>query len=191
MIKLTSTTFQSNTDFAELEANTYTVTVKDANGCLDAGSATVDEPDALGLTVNQNDDSFTLSATGGIMPYEYSSDGTTFQSGTTFSNIEAGNYSFTLRDANYCTVQSETFSVVLGSIVNPNVHIYPNPVASVISIKGIDYVKAVIFDLNGKELVRSTNKNRIDLGEIRSGVLLLHLYDKAGNIIYEQRVIKK
>ncbi len=44
-----------------------------------------------------------VAATGGEEGYEFSIDGTTFQSGTTFTGLEAGNYTVTVRDGADCT----------------------------------------------------------------------------------------
>ncbi|NUO02354.1 MAG: Ig-like domain-containing protein [Saprospiraceae bacterium] len=53
----------------------------------------------------QNNGGFTAQGTGGASPYQYSLDGVNFQSSGTFSNLGAGNYTVTVRDANGCTGQ--------------------------------------------------------------------------------------
>lgn len=47
--------------------------------------------------------SITVSATGGIGSVEFSSDGTNFQSSTTFEDLSNGSYTITARDVNGCT----------------------------------------------------------------------------------------
>ena len=62
-----------------LGANTYTVQVTDANGCIATAMATISEPTSLGATVNNinlacNGDtngSLDLTVTGGTQPYSY------------------------------------------------------------------------------------------------------------------------
>ena len=72
----------------------------------------------------QDNGSFSVDVTGGTAPYTYSIDGTTFQSGATFSGLEPGNYTVTVKDANECeataTVEIEEIPVVsFASEVNP------------------------------------------------------------------------
>ncbi len=52
--------------------------------------------------------SIEVTGSGGTAPYEFSIDGTTFQSATTFSNVAAGSYTITIRDDNGCTATVST-----------------------------------------------------------------------------------
>lgn len=100
-----------------LAAGTYTVTVTDSNGCSASGSATVNEPlavgvNAIGTDVSCNgftDGSATATAGGGTPPYTYLwSDG---QTTATATGLATGTYSVTATDANACTA---TASVTIG-----------------------------------------------------------------------------
>ncbi|PZR23562.1 MAG: hypothetical protein DI539_02865 [Flavobacterium psychrophilum] len=51
------------------------------------------------------------NASGGTGPYEYSINGTTFGTSQTFTNITAGTYTVTVRDANGCTFQTASVTV--------------------------------------------------------------------------------
>jgi len=101
---------QTTQTATSLTAGTYTVVVTDANGCTVMCSAVVDEPVVLAcslmptdVTCNGNTDgSLTVTGTGGITPYAYSLDGGPFQGVNVFSNLSAGNYVVTTRDANLC-----------------------------------------------------------------------------------------
>ncbi|GAB3529569.1 hypothetical protein GCM10027443_09140 [Pontibacter brevis] len=117
------TDFQSATTFTGLAAGTYTITVKDANGCTFASSFTLTNiagPTAVAATMQpasclNNDGSIVAGAvTGGKAPYTYSINGTNFQEETTFSGLAAGTYTLTAKDANQCTI---TTSVT----ITPNV----------------------------------------------------------------------
>ncbi|MBX7095201.1 MAG: gliding motility-associated C-terminal domain-containing protein [Flavobacteriales bacterium] len=97
--------------FAAVCANTYTVTVTDANGCTDSQSVTIAEPTALTLNAtgtdllcnNDNSGSISLAANGGVTPYLYSYDnGATFSSLTTQSNLAAGTYTVFVQDNHSC-----------------------------------------------------------------------------------------
>lgn len=94
-----------------LAPGTYTVTVTDDANCTDSASATIVEPAPISASVNTltnvtcnggNNGEITVAVSGGTSPYEYSIDGSTFFNTPTFSNLGAGTYNITVRDANDC-----------------------------------------------------------------------------------------
>src|SRR5205809_917870 len=105
--------FGASGTFGSLAAGSYTITVKDANGCSTTQPVTITEPaSALGSSISSqtNVDCFgastgsvTVSGSGGTTPYTYSIDGTNFGNSGTFSNLAAGSYTITVKDANGCT----------------------------------------------------------------------------------------
>ncbi len=117
------TTFVSNGGiFDALPAATYSVVVRDAQGCTTAAAAvTVDEPPALTLAATTTDATchgatdatVTLTASGGTPPYRYSLDGgTTFvDNGGTFTGLAAGDYDPAVRDAHGCVTAGATVHV--------------------------------------------------------------------------------
>ncbi len=106
------TTFQSSSTFSALNGGNYTVTTKDANGCIITNNVALTEPTALNLTstvVNIScngltDGSINSAVTGGTSPYQYSIDGTNFSSTGSFSALASGSYTITIKDANSCTI---------------------------------------------------------------------------------------
>ncbi|MEA5461908.1 hypothetical protein VB796_22755 [Arcicella sp. LKC2W] len=106
------TNFQSGNTFTGLSAGNYTLTVKDANACSATTTVTLTEPNTLTLSASQVNltcksnasGQITLTPTGGTSAFTYSIDGTTFQSGNTFTGLSAGNYTLTVKDANACSV---------------------------------------------------------------------------------------
>ena len=115
--------FQSSNTFSNLSANSYTVTVKDANGCTNTASATVANiggptatTSATNATCGSSNGSISVTATGGTAPYSYSLDGINYQSSNTFSNLTANNYTVTVKDANGCT---NTASATVANIGGP------------------------------------------------------------------------
>ena len=93
-----------------LVAGNYTVTVTDANGCTSTQSVSVSQPPALNMTstVTSNVDCFggndgaaTVNAGGGVGGYVFTWS-TPLGSGTSASNLPAGNYSVTVTDQNGC-----------------------------------------------------------------------------------------
>jgi len=72
------------------------------------------------LAVSATVEEFTIkaTATGGVEPYEYSIDGATFQSSDTFNDVESGNYTLTVRDANNCTSTTSVSEAHLNSLLD-------------------------------------------------------------------------
>lgn len=77
-----------------------------------------------------NSGSITASGSGGTTPYEYSLNGTTWQSGTTFSGLTAGSYTIYIRDANspQCTVTGNTVTITEPTALNASVGSSSDPV---------------------------------------------------------------
>ena len=100
-----------------LTAGTHNITVTDANGCSQTASVIISEPTELIVTGNSvavkckngNDGSATINVNGGISPYTYvwNTGATT----TSISNLVAGTYNVTVKDANNC-VKSITLVVI-------------------------------------------------------------------------------
>lgn len=95
--------------FGSLTAGTYIVTAIDANLCTAQISVTISQPSIplTGFSTSQtdvlcyggNNGSLTVTGWGGTSPYEYSIDGSTYQTSGTFSNLIAGLYNIRVRDA--------------------------------------------------------------------------------------------
>ncbi|HNP23416.1 MAG TPA: SprB repeat-containing protein, partial [Panacibacter sp.] len=120
---INGTIFQVGNIFTNLAEGDYTVTVKDANNCTAITQVTVANASGLALKASSistscsgNNGSITITATGGVPPLQYSIDGINFQSSNNFTNVSAGNYGVTVKDANGCTV-SANVTVTSGSAV--------------------------------------------------------------------------
>src|SRR6266403_1176659 len=105
--------FGASGTFSNLAAGSYTITVKDANGCSTTQPVTITEPaSALGSSISSQTNvacfgnstgSVTVAGSGGTSPYTFSKDGVNFGNSGTFSNLAAGSYTITVKDANGCT----------------------------------------------------------------------------------------
>ena len=104
---LDSVTFQSDSIFSELTAGDYSITVRDANGCVTGAEASVGQPDALSFSTTGKDETcepgfIAVTAQGGTGPYQYSLDGENYQKSNQLDGVAAGEYTVYVRDANGC-----------------------------------------------------------------------------------------
>ena len=149
-----------------LSAGTYTVTVKDANGCLKTFNTTITEPTALvanavSTASTGTNGTITASASGGLTPYTYSINGTNYFSGSLFSNLAPGTYTIYAKDNNGCI---STFSVLVESTIGLEefdgkfqvVKLYPNPNNGIfeLEVNGIigNDLTCKLFNINGQEV---------------------------------------
>ncbi|NRD23691.1 T9SS type B sorting domain-containing protein [Winogradskyella litoriviva] len=117
--------FQSSNVFSDLSQGTYSIIVMDANGCTAVTNEIEIEPlnpptdltfDSTPITCPTNTTTITItSVTGGIGTLEYqisapASNVTSYQTSTSFSDLEPGTYTFQVKDEKDC-VYSETYTV--------------------------------------------------------------------------------
>lgn len=97
--------FSVNNLFENLSNGSYTIFVRDANGCLATASATIDFT-PLSMTANghdascfgQTDGFIFVNAAGGLPPIEFSINGQNFSGSDLFENLAAGNYTIYVKD---------------------------------------------------------------------------------------------
>ncbi len=99
--------------YTDLAAGSYPLVILDANDCQATMTITITQPEAaLNATAavtpiacyGSNTGALTITATGGTAPYSYSIDGgTTYQTSSTFSNLQPKTYSIKVKDVNDCT----------------------------------------------------------------------------------------
>lgn len=125
-----------NANSATLTAGSYICTITDLNGCQLTKNFTITQPAAaLDATTTQTDvlvygsstGSATVNVTGGTAPYTYSWTNS-LSTTSTASNLAAGSYTCTIKDANGCTL-NKTFiisqaSVLVASVESTNVSCY-------------------------------------------------------------------
>jgi hypothetical protein len=151
----TSSSWKLSPDFTGLASGTYSLKVKDANGCTTVASiAKIIQPAAIATdggtwqdvtTCNgDNTGSITVKVTGGIAPFSFSiNGGTTWQTTGEFLNLFAGTYSVIVKDGNGCT-----------TTVGPNT--INEPAKITISAEIVDDVTICWYNTDGSIVVLAT-----------------------------------
>ncbi len=117
------TTWQATGDFLNLFAGTYSVIVKDGNGCTTTiGPNTINQPAKIIITAEMvdlvtvcsynTDGSIIILATGGTGDLQFSIDGgTTWQNDGFFNNLGVGTYQVAVKDENGCIQNGSLLSI--------------------------------------------------------------------------------
>jgi gliding motility-associated-like protein len=131
-------TYQSSSIFNGLVASTYTITIKDANGCLNntLPITVVNTAGATVTTISNNatcgfaNGKITAAPVGGTYPYQYSiNGGTSYQSSNTFTNLAPTNYLVYIKDANNCI---NTTTITVGNTPIPILSVFAGRDTSVV-----------------------------------------------------------
>jgi large repetitive protein len=119
---------QASNVFGSLIANTYNITVTDANGCTISQAVTVSQPSGVTATLGAQNNvscfggsngSVTITTAGGTTPYQYNR-GTGNQASNIFTGLTAGAYIVTVTDANLCT-SNVPFTITAPSAITSTV----------------------------------------------------------------------
>ncbi|NMC40278.1 MAG: HYR domain-containing protein, partial [Bacteroidales bacterium] len=104
--------YQASGTFTNIGPGNHIIRIQDALLCIFDVPFIITEPPVLlaGISSQTNvscnggsDGSVTISASGGIPPYEYNIDGGAFQASNVFSGLSAGSHTVIVRDAHLCT----------------------------------------------------------------------------------------
>jgi large repetitive protein len=182
--------FTSSGSFPNLPAGTYTIKVKDNNGCVRDTIINLIQPPpvASGAPIISNaacngnaTGSITVTGNGGTSPYQYSLNGGAFSSTNTFNSLAAGTYTIQIRDINNCTGQ-------ITANINSNGNFYFGTSSSVapscfngsngsITFTGSGGTTPYTYSINGGTYVSTNNFTNLN-----AGTYTLNVKD-AGNCI--------
>lgn len=173
-----------------LGAGNYTLTVTDANGCIQIDNFTLSVPPPLVLNTQStnvscfgyNDGSVSVLATGGTQPYSY-----LWSNGFVSSlvdSLDGGNYDVTVTDASGCI---ETASL---TILEPSGIVYSSNATIVSCFQGSDGTATVNiisggtppFTINWRDYVQSTVATNSTITDMASGYAVFEITDNSGCI---------
>lgn len=107
-----------------------------------------------------NGSTVTIGANGGTPPYEYSLDGTSWQSSNVFYNVPRGNHTMHVRDSNRCEEATRTFVIInLINTITPNLDGY-NDAIDYSALMNNENIIFRIFDRYGAEVFRGSPANK-------------------------------
>lgn len=125
---LNSLNFGGSGLFQNLTAGSYKVYARNSIGCLDSLSATLTQPTLLVNAITKVDNlcfgdstaSINIVGSGGVSPYVYSINGSTYQNTGQFNTLRAGTYTAYVKDNHQCiTTQNVTLIQPSDVIVSP------------------------------------------------------------------------
>ncbi|WP_299178475.1 T9SS type B sorting domain-containing protein [uncultured Chryseobacterium sp.] len=131
------------------------------NGCVYRQHVSITEsPVPVITTIEINGQTVTIGASGGTPPYEYSLDGTTWQSSNVFYNVPRGNHTAYVRDSRNCEIVKKEFVIInLINAITPNGDGH-NDTIDYSSLMSNNNLEFRIFDRYGAEVFRGTPTNR-------------------------------
>ncbi len=198
----------------------YTVTATDIFGCTRVSRVTVIEPARLiartisftNETCSGFDASIRISANGGTAPYTFNlsnSNGTTNTNNSgIFNNLTAGQYSYTVTDANNCI--SSTIRVrirkdcrnntinVLSGLKDNYLGLSPNPASTIVKISfrtsSSEPVLISILDNNGKVVLdrnidQGDGEFDLDISNWAASTYIVMLRNQKGEILETSRMV--
>jgi len=162
---LNGSSFSTSNTFSNLNAGTYTITTRDASGCLDTlDNIVLGEPNVLSFSTQeqvpnngQSNGIIEVNGTGGTRPYTYKMNSGTPSSDSVFSNLSAGVYIFEITDANNCTY-SNTVNLTSSNIgevkQNKWLSIAPNPTSGAFTViyTGMENAAFELYSVTGTQI---------------------------------------
>ncbi|WP_405384497.1 T9SS type B sorting domain-containing protein [Maribacter sp. LLG6340-A2] len=145
----------STRDITIASPGTYTVLIKDANGCSATKTITVNQVDLPIIeAIKSNGRSIEISIENNG-DYEFSLDGNTYQDNSVFETVEGGNYTIYVQDTSNCGVVTQNFDhLVIPKFFTPN----GDTVNDIFELEGTNAfpnLQISIFDRYGKLLLNS------------------------------------
>ncbi|MBI4645610.1 MAG: T9SS type A sorting domain-containing protein [Bacteroidia bacterium] len=181
-------------------ADSYSIAIIDANGCIATDFVNITQPGLLEATITTtaassplaNDGSATVTATGGTPAYLYNWDNGGFEQ--TIDSLAAGYYCVTVTDMNACTVTAcDSIICSVGTSENNiswHYTLYPNPADEFIILESsqITFKNLIITDLLGKVVLTkeiTSSIIKISLSYLNQGIYFINIMTGEGFIVHK------
>jgi gliding motility-associated-like protein len=167
--------YTTSSVFTNLGSGTYTIVVKDANGCTASSIATLTLPVNLYfgnttviLPTCTTLGSITTSGLGGTSPYTFAIGANTYSSANTFNNLAAGTYIIHVQDVNGC-IHDSTINLIATQVpvINSNITINPtcsNPSSGNITVNSSGGIAPITYNINGGAFGTTNNFTGLGAG---------------------------
>jgi gliding motility-associated-like protein len=181
--------YQTNNQFTDLSADTYSIIIQDSSGCHDTlsvviGASTVPVIDTIITqpeTCGKSNGSLFISASGGAGSYQYSIDGNTFHIDNSFINLSAGHYDIQIIDEDGCSNVSTAELTSLSDLKIVSINIEPTLCGQrtgLINISIEGGIDPVTISLNDNPA-----QTEETFSELTAGIYKAHVHDGAGCVL--------
>jgi hypothetical protein len=155
--------------------------------------------DSLSVKLNPiiSVDTYVLSTTILYATYQWIKDGFAMEGATlpTYTVTENGDYQVYVSDENGCYDTSDIYRVRNVSIHNyhkpsSNIYVYPNPAHNEINIHSEQEVDVDVLNVEGRHLLKIERAEAISLEDWTPGIYFLKIYNREGNLLKVEKIIR-
>lgn len=143
-------------------------------------------------------DEFVLGLTQTYATYQWIKDGIELSGAITptYHVTENGDYQVAVTNDEGCTDTSAIYVVdnVSTSDVSglgQQIKVYPNPTSNQLTISSPTKVNAILFSIDGRQVLHVENARSISLNGLLSGLYILQLSDTEGHVIKYEKIVKQ
>lgn len=149
--------YQENPYFYNLAPGNYSIVSQDKIGCVVVTDVLIPNLTPLTVTATVDDRAIIITASGGSKSYQYSLDGTNFQTDKVFLNLPKGAYTIYVKDSNGCEIFQK--NIIINPVIYADNSVTPptctNPTGT-ITVRASGGVKPYYYSLdNGQTYVTS------------------------------------
>ena len=123
------------------------------------------------------------------------------QTGSSMVPDQTGDYTVKVVDSNGCQSVSTAYIVrsvgngrelsVNGPSSGSDISVYPNPAKGMLHIVSSTPLRAVLTALDGRKVATAEDTTEMDISTVAEGVYMLMLYDKDGQLVKVEKVVKE
>ncbi|CAL2089651.1 conserved protein of unknown function precursor containing a T9SS type A C-terminal secretion signal [Tenacibaculum sp. 190524A02b] len=169
--KVEGGTYTSSDIIKGLSVGTYTIYVKDANGCEVSKEMTkpIKSPKPIVISYDLDGTDLTIKPNFGTGIYQYKLNAGSWTNNPVFENV-SGDFTISVKDQNGCEVDNKTLNVAVFDEVG--FKMYPNPVSDNLYISANNIIKKIkIFNLLGEKVaVYKMNKKAVKINTSDLGI---------------------